>query len=60
MKGHKSTIAGINCYYQKFTFLLLVDKAITVDDGNDGYDEEGYYFVVVLMMMIRGADEGRI
>lgn len=56
MKGHKSRIAGINCYYQKFTFLLLVDKAITVDDGNDGYDrsydEQGYYFVVMQLLMM--------
>lgn len=52
MKGHKSRIAGINGYYQKFTFLPLVDRAITVDDGDgyDRYDEEGYYFVVMMMI----------
>lgn len=50
MKGHKSRIAGINGYYQKFTFLLLVDTAITVDDGYDRYDEEAYYFVVMMMI----------
>lgn len=50
MKGHKSRIAGRDCYYHKFTFLLLVDRAITVDDGNgyDRYDEEGYYFVMMI------------
>lgn len=51
-KGHKSRrIAEINYYCQKFTFLLLVDRAITVDDGYDRYDEEGYYYFVVMMMI---------